>query len=100
FGPDFINPGHDIEPSVSALQAATEAAEAGMKAIVLKSHDFATAHLAHTLREAVPGVCTCGGIVLDHPAGGLNPFAVEHALRLAARFLLLASVAGRQDHLN
>jgi len=100
FGPDFINPGHDIEPSVSALQAATEAAEAGMKAIVLKSHDFSTAHLAHTLREVVPGVCTCGGIVLDHQAGGLNPFAVEHALRLGARIVWLPTVASRQDHIN
>ncbi len=100
FGPDFLNPGHDLNHSVTALEAATEAADAGMKAIVLKSHDFPTAHLAHTLRETVPGVCTCGGIVLDHQVGGLNPWAVEHALRLGAKIVWLPTVASHQDYLN
>jgi Family of unknown function (DUF6282) len=49
YGPDFINPPHQVQPSVTAIQAAQEAAEARFAAIVLKSHDFPTAALAYTL---------------------------------------------------
>ncbi len=100
FGPDFLHPGHPIEHSVTALQAATEAAEAGMAAIVLKAHDFPTPALAYTLRQTVPGVSTYGGITLDHQVGGLNPYAVEHALRLGAKIVWLPTVSSHQDHLN
>ncbi len=46
------------------------------------------------------GVRTFGGITLDHQVGGLNPFAVEHALRLGAKIVWLPTVASHQDYLN
>ncbi len=100
YGPDFINPAHQMQFSVTAIQAAQEAANAGFAAIVLKSHDFPTAALAYTLNQIVPGVRTIGAIVLDHQVGGLNPWAVEHALRLGARVVWLPTVASHQDYLN
>ena len=100
YGPDFIFPTHNMEPSVTAIQAAKEAAEAGFAAIVLKSHDFPTAALAYTLNQVVPNVRTFGGITLDHQVGGLNPWAVEHALRLGAKIVWLPTVASHQDYLN
>ncbi len=100
YGPDFINPAHNIQFSVTAIQAAREAAEAGFAAIVLKSHDFPTAALAYTLNQVVPDVRTFGGITLDHQVGGLNPWAVEHALRLGAKIVWLPTVASHQDYLN
>jgi hypothetical protein len=101
YGPDFIiNPAHNVQASVTAIQAAQEAAEAGFAAIVLKSHDFPTAALAYTLNQVVPNVRTFGGITLDHQVGGLNPWAVEHALRLGAKIVWLPTVASLQDYLN
>jgi hypothetical protein len=100
YGPDFIFPTHNMEPSVTAIQAAKEAAEAGFAAIVLKSHDFPTAALAYTLNQVVPGVRTFGGITLDHQVGGLNPWAVAHALRLGAKIVWLPTVASHQDYLH
>jgi hypothetical protein len=101
YGPDFIiNPAHIAQASVTAIQAAQEAAEAGFAAIVLKSHDFPTAALAYTLNQVVPNVRTFGGITLDHQVGGLNPWAVEHALRLGAKIVWLPTVASHQDYLN
>jgi hypothetical protein len=100
YGPDFINPSHNIQASVTAIQAAQEAAEAGFAAIVLKSHDFPTAALAYTLNQVVPNVRTFGAITLDHQVGGLNPWAVEHALRLGAKIVWLPTVASYQDYLN
>jgi hypothetical protein len=100
YGPDFIISTHNVQPSVTAMQAAQEAAEAGFAAIVLKSHDFPTAALAFTINQVVPGVRTFGGITLDHQVGGLNPWAVEHALRLGAKIVWLPTVASHQDYLN
>jgi len=100
YGPDFIQRDHTFQHAVTAMQAATEAAEAGMAAIVLKSHDFPTAALAYTINQTVTGVRTFGGITLDHQVGGLNPFAVEHALRLGAKIVWLPTVASHQDYIN
>jgi predicted TIM-barrel fold metal-dependent hydrolase len=100
YGPDFINPAHNLQPSVTALQAAQEAAQAGFAAIVLKSHDFPTAALAYTLNQVVANVRTFGGITLDYQVGGLNARAVEHALRLGAKIVWLPTVASHQDYLN
>jgi hypothetical protein len=71
-----------------------------MAALVLKSHDFPTAALAYTIGQTVPGVKTFGGITLDNQVGGLNPWAVEHALRLGAKIVWLPTIASHQDYLN
>ena len=100
YGPDFIQANHNMQFSVTAIQAAQQAAEAGFAAIVLKSHDFPTAALAYALNQVVPNVRTFGGITLDYQVGGLNPRAVEHALRLGAKIVWLPTVASYQDYLN
>jgi hypothetical protein len=100
YGPDFINRGQPIQFAVTAVQAATEAAQAGLAAIVLKSHDFPTPAVAYAVNQVVTGVRTFGGITLDHQVGGLNPMAVEHALRLGAKIVWLPTVASHQDYLN
>jgi Family of unknown function (DUF6282) len=87
YGPDLINPAHNVQPPVTAIQPAQEAREAGFVAIVLKSHDFPTAALGYTLNQVVPNVHTFGAITLDHQISGLNPWAVEHALSLAAKIV-------------
>jgi len=60
--------------------------------------DFATPALAHALSQAVPGIRIFGGITLDHQAGGLNPAAVESALRLGAKIVWLPTLASVQDY--
>ena len=100
YGPDFIRPWRDTRHAVTALEAATEAAAAGHAAIVLKSHDFASPALAYAVQEVVPDVAVFGGITLDYQAGGLNPLAVEHALRLGAKIVWLPTVSSHQDRLN
>jgi hypothetical protein len=107
YGPDFIlspqlREKHRLKHhhSVTALQAAQEAAAAEMAALVLKAHDFPTPALAFAIGEVVKGTRVFGGIVLDHQVGGLNPRAVEHALRLGAKIVWLPTVASHQDYLN
>ena len=75
----------DVVPRrMDALELGRAAARRGMRAIVLKSHRALTADRANFVERSVPGLRVFGAIVLNHPVGGLNPFAVETALRMGA----------------
>jgi len=78
FGPDSIGgarpPGaHD---AFSAVEAAREAHASGHKAIVLKSHSFASPQLAANLHQLVPGLQVFGsGPALRRGLPSLAPAA-------------------------
>ena len=95
FGPDAHR-----ERSVDAVQAARDAAGAGHAAVVLKSHDYPTAALATIVDRIVDGVRVFGGICCDREVGGVNPAAVETALRIDAKIVWLPTLTSRQDQLN
>jgi hypothetical protein len=92
FGPDA-----HFGRSVTALEAAREAAQAGHAAVLLKSHSDSTAAVASTVDQVVDGVRVFGGICCDREVGGLNPAAVEVALRLGAKVVWLPTLTSRQD---
>ncbi|MHB1164127.1 MAG: DUF6282 family protein [Candidatus Nanopelagicales bacterium] len=80
-----IHSGPDIFPrSVNAVEAAAQAKEAGMDAIVLKSHSTDTAARAE-LAEALTGMSVTGGVALNYSVGGLNPHAVLETVRQGGR---------------
>jgi hypothetical protein len=95
FGPDAHR-----ERSVDALDAARDAAAAGHAAVVLKSHDYPTAALATIVDRVVDGVRVFGGICCDREVGGVNPAAVETALRIGAKIVWLPTLSSYQDQLN
>ena len=65
-----------------------EAGRAGMAGIVLKSHYESTAARAQLVNSHCASSCTAyGGIVLNWPVGGLNPYAVENALHRGTRIV-------------
>jgi len=88
------------ERSVDAFDAARDAAAAGHAAIVLKSHDYPTASVAWAVDQVVEGVRVFGGICCDREVGGVNPAAVEVALRVGAKVVWLPTLTSRQDQLN
>lgn len=93
FGPDA----HRAR-SVDAFAAAREAAAAGHRAVVLKSHDAPTASLAWAVQQSAGNaISVFGGICCDREVGGVNPAAVEVALRLGARIVWLPTLSSRQD---
>lgn len=61
------------------------AEEAGLTAILLKCHHESTVSRASTLQEEFQSIKVFGGIVLNQYVGGINPSAVEAALRLGAK---------------
>lgn len=74
---------------ISVLDAARDAASAGFRAIVCKSHHHNTqmdvlALADSGLLDEIP-IQVFGGITLNHYVGGLNPHAVELCLRMGGR---------------
>jgi hypothetical protein len=73
--------------SVDALTAAHQAKELGMRALVLKSHDYPTAPVAQTVEGVVEGIKVIGSLTLNHGVGGINPKAVEASARMGAKVI-------------
>lgn len=83
------------ERALDDIDAASEAAHAGMSAIVIKSHVTATADRAAIAHRLVPSVRVFGGIALNEAVGGLNPSAVEAALQMDARVVWMPTISAR-----
>ena len=81
-----MHPGPDaFKCRVDALEAANQAKQAGMKAIVLKNHSYPTAPVAMMVNQLVPDFTVFGSVCLDYEMGGLNVHAVEYSARAGAR---------------
>jgi hypothetical protein len=100
FGPD-MPPAADLGVArrLDGLGTARQARDAGMRAIVIKSHHWPTGALARTIQPLVPEVALFGTVVLNYSIGGLNPFAVEVGAKIGCKVLLLppGSTASRFD---
>ena len=81
-----LHTGPDVIPSrVDALEAAKQARQAGMHAIVIKNHSYPTTPLAILVRQLVPEVAVFGSVCLDDDIGGLNADALEKHADMGAR---------------
>jgi hypothetical protein len=90
-----IHAAPDIVPRLlDDLALARAARDAGMAAIVLKSHHMLTADRARIAQSVVPDVRVFGGLALNLPAcGGLNPDAVEVAIRMGGKIVWLPTLS-------
>ncbi|MEI7925389.1 MAG: DUF6282 family protein [Chloroflexota bacterium] len=70
------------ERKMDARELVHAASDAGMAGIVLKSHELPSQILAWALQPEVPQTRLYGAIALDHAVGGLNPDALDAALRI------------------
>jgi hypothetical protein len=78
------------------LELTREVAEAGYRAVVLKSHHTPTAARAAMAEEAVGGVRVLGGVALNTPAtGGINASAVEAAAAMGGRMVWMPTFTAR-----
>ena len=76
--------GPDSRPrSVDDIEASRLAAEAGMRAILLKNHFTMTADRAAIAMGQVDGLEIFGGLVLNRAVGGINPEAVRQMAAFA-----------------
>jgi predicted TIM-barrel fold metal-dependent hydrolase len=85
---------------VDALKGAQMARDAGMRAIVLKNHQYGTAPLAAIVSEAVSDITVAGSICLNVEAGGLNPDIVEMAAKLGAKIVWMPTQSSNYDYMH
>jgi hypothetical protein len=81
---------------MDAAEAAQRAADAGMRAIVVKSHHHDTSTDVAALREhgiAASGIDVFGGIALNTQVGGLNPHAVNLSLAMGGKVVWFPTIA-------
>lgn len=82
-------PSH-VSRSVDDFELIEQAAKAGMAGVMIKNHYESTAARAALVnKRSGLSVRAYGGLVLNWPAGGINPYAVESALKLGASFIWL-----------
>ncbi len=95
----------DIYPRIlDDLELARQAQSAGLRAVCIKNHFESTASRAR-LASGETGFPVYGGIALNHTVGGLNPHAVEFALKMGARVIWLptlhaARFLANRDHVT
>ncbi len=82
-----------------AHQALKLAEEAGLAGIMLVDHVVPTAPIAEVLNGLGFKARAYGGIMLNYPLGGFNPFAVETAISMGTRQISMPSynAAGHID---
>jgi hypothetical protein len=85
---------------IGALDAAELAGEAGFDAIVVKSHHHSTVMDVLALqpdgRANGSGARVFGGIALNSAVGGLNPHAVDLALKMGGRIVWFPTIGSPQ----
>lgn len=81
------------------LELARAAKDAGMGAVLIKSHQNSTVERAWLVSQCVPGIRVYGGLVLNETVGGLNVAAVRLALKLGARQIWMPTRSARNHRL-
>ena len=84
------------ERIMNGYDLALAAKKAGMKGFVLKNHYSATMAEADVLSHAL-GIQVFGGITLNQSVGGLNPDAVEKAVRMKAKIIWMPTHDSDQE---
>jgi hypothetical protein len=84
---------------IDAAEAANLAADAGFRAIVVKSHHHSTVTDVLALQSQgtiSDDVQVFGGVALNGPVGGLNPKAVDLTLKLGGKIVWFPTIASPQ----
>jgi hypothetical protein len=83
----------DVFPRLmNHAETAQHLKEYGYRAVVIKCHHQGTADRIPFVKELVKGIEIYGSISLNYPVGGLNPFAVDTALKYGAKVVWLPTV--------
>lgn len=71
------------------IEAIEEAASAGMRGLLFKDHYYSATPVVELLKDRYKdnGVALFSGVPLNNSVGGLNPYAVDHGLKLGARII-------------
>jgi hypothetical protein len=76
-------------------EAMQDAADAGFRALLYKDHFYLGTPHARMLEAIYPGtgVKLFSGIALNNASGGINPYAVDHAIKIGARIVWMPTLS-------
>jgi len=96
-----VHSGPSLHPrKLDHIEALREADAAGMAAVLLKDHYYPTMPIATLINENMGFKAKAiGSVVLNNPLGGLNPAAVDYALKQGARVVWMAT-AHAKNHMD
>jgi hypothetical protein len=81
------------------IECAEQAKGKGMRAVVQKFHHGVSADRIYFVKREVAGIDVLGGIVLNNAVGGLNPYAVETAIKSGASIVWMPTISSK-NHLD
>ncbi|RKT31468.1 hypothetical protein DEU34_2538 [Microbacterium sp. AG1240] len=87
----------DLRTPMSDIDDVTLCRDAGMRAVVLKSHVWPTLGRAEMINRAVPGITVIPSVTLNRFAGGMEPDVVELAARQGAGVVYLPTASAASD---
>ncbi len=76
---------------MTEVEVLRDAKEYGTRAIVSKCHYCLNADRMALVNSLVEGIACFGGVVLNPPVGGINPSAVEAAIRYGGKEIWMPS---------
>jgi hypothetical protein len=85
------------ERRLDALELARQAKDAGMRAVVIKNHQYGTAPIASLVNKAIPGFSLIGSLTLNREVGGINPEVVRAAARAGALVVWMPTISSVLD---
>jgi hypothetical protein len=85
-----------IPGRVHDIEWAELARNAGMRAIVMKSHHFSTVERAFLVQQVVPGIEVYGGLTLNYSIGGLNALAADLAGELGGKIIWMPTWSSKK----
>jgi len=92
-----IHSSPDLIPrKLNDIEVAQQAKKLGMQAILIKNHFESTVGRAYLVQNIVgDGIKVFGGCVLNYPVGGINPEAVDVAIKLGAKEIWMPTIHSR-----
>lgn len=95
-----VHPGPSLmDRSGDSWEFAEQAAEAGMRGMILKDHHTSTAVHAYLANRHLPnanGFESFGAICLNNSVGGVNPFALDAAIKLGIKLVWFPTISERK----
>lgn len=75
-----------------AIDIVRHARDMGLKGMVLKHHHLFTFDRVYYLKQQVPGIDIFPSLTLNYCFGGLNPFAVDTAIKFGAKAIWMPTI--------
>ena len=96
-----VHAGPDVRVrKMSLVDLAQAADDAGMRSLLVKNHHTSTVLAASAVMEQGPGIRVFGGLALNEWVGGLNPGAVDAALKMGARAIWMPTLSAENERIH